>query len=70
MALRKNLQVTEGVSGLWHYHLSEPGRISRGLCEKATMYTAIPLAQWAKPFGEHFPKKPTWCADCAKLGEE
>jgi hypothetical protein len=60
--------VTEGVSGMWHYHISETEKtLSRGLCGAKTMYTAIPLEHWKMQFGEHFPKRPTWCAECEKL---
>ena len=58
------LKVTEGVSGVWHYHLSEAHRVSRGLCGARTMATAIQLKDWKIPFGEHFPKRPTWCEKC------
>lgn len=59
--------ITEGISGLWHYHLSAPGKTTRGLCGAQTMHTSIKRSDWAVPFGEHFPKKPTWCEKCAAL---
>ena len=58
------LKVTEGVSGLWHYHLSEAHRTSQSLCGAPTMETSIPLQGWKVPFGEHFSKRPTWCEKC------
>ena len=58
------LKVTEGISGVWHYHLSEAHRESRAICGAQTMGTSIPLEGWRVPFGEHFPKKPTWCEKC------
>jgi hypothetical protein len=58
------LVVTEGVSGVWHYHLSEAHRTSRALCDAQTMATSMPLQNWKLPFGEHFPKRPTWCEKC------
>lgn len=59
--------VTEGISGVWHYHISTPDRRARGLCDARTMYTAIPVEHWGMQFGEHFPKRPTWCAKCKEL---
>ena len=58
------LKVTEGVSGVWHYHLSEAHRESRALCGAQVMATSIPLQGWKLPFGEHFPKRPTWREKC------
>lgn len=58
------LKVTEGVSGMYHYHLSEAHRTSRALCGAMTMGTSIPLEGWKVPFGEHFSKRPTWCEKC------
>jgi hypothetical protein len=59
--------VTEGISGMWHYHLSKPAKFTRGLCGAQTMQTAIELADFGKSFGDHFPKKPTWCSKCKQL---
>lgn len=59
-----SIVITEGISGLWHYHLSEEARKTRALCGAQTMHTAMPIADWKVPFGEHFPKRPTWCALC------
>jgi hypothetical protein len=62
-----NLVVTEGISGLWHYHLSDRMNFTRGLCGAMTMKTAIEPADFGKPFGDHLPKRPTWCATCQQL---
>lgn len=59
--------ITEGISGLWHYHLSESGKTTRGLCGARTMHTSIMRRDWRVPFGEHFPKRPTWCDKCEAL---
>ncbi len=58
------LVITEGIAGMWHYHLSEAHRKTRSLCGARTMHTAMPLQDWNVPFGEHFPKRPTWCEKC------
>ncbi|MET3371974.1 hypothetical protein ABIC89_001015 [Variovorax boronicumulans] len=60
-----NLAITEGISGLWHYHLSDEAKKMRGLCGAQTMHTAMPLTAWKVPFGENFPKRPTWCEACS-----
>lgn len=59
--------VTEGVESVWSYHISKPERRARGLCGAQTMYTAIPVEHWKMQFGEHFPKRPTWCIKCEEL---
>jgi len=63
------LIITEGSSGLWHYHLSGELTFFRGLCGKETMQTAMPLSTWRVPFGEHFTKRPTFCTECDELFE-
>lgn len=62
------LEITEGVSGLWHYHLSESREQVPivALCGARVMHTSMRLESWRVPFGEHFPKRPTWCAECEK----
>lgn len=62
--------VTEGISGVWHYHLSDPKTFTRGLCGGQTMKTAIEAADFGKPFGDHFPKRPTWCVNCQQLATQ
>lgn len=59
-----DLVITEGVSGLWHYHLSPVGKTTRALCGAQVMPTVIQRKDWRVPFGEHFPKRPTWCDKC------
>ena len=68
--MTNSLQVTEGVSGLWHYHLSLPTSKTRGLCGALVMGTSIPRDDWRKPFGDHFPKRPTWCEKCDARANE
>lgn len=65
----KGLMVTEGISGYWHYHISYTDSFVRSLCGASTMITSIPLHRWKVPFGEHFPKRPTWCSHCEQLRE-
>lgn len=61
--------ITEGVSGMHHYHFSIAGSETRGLCGARTMRTSIPIDAWRVPFGEHFPKRPTWCSACEVVRE-
>lgn len=62
--MRTEHVVTEGISGLWHYHLSTRDKPHTSLCGRQVMGTSMPLTDWQKPFGQHFPKHPTWCAEC------
>lgn len=61
------MKVTEGISGMWHYHISEDSDTSRSLCGRLVMPTSIKIEDWAKPFGAHFPKQPTFCDKCSSL---
>jgi len=62
----RKMKITEGVMGMWHYHISFDDEPYRALCGAKVMGTSIPLDQWGKPFGEHFPKRPTYCSGCEK----
>jgi hypothetical protein len=64
------LKITEGVSGMHHYHLSTEQSPYRGLCGAQVMGTAMPLERWRVPFGEHFPKRPTWCEKCEERKDQ
>lgn len=59
------LNVTEGIAGMWHYHLSFPGPGHTSLCGKRTMRTSISLSNW----GVSGHLRETWCAECANLRE-
>ena len=61
------MKVTEGISGYWHYHLSQDGKFT-GLCGARTMDTSLKLEDWGlQNWGEHFPKRPTFCKECDRL---
>lgn len=60
-------KVTEGILGYWHYHLSPEESPYVALCGAKVMHTSIDVRSWGVPFGEHFPKRPTWCDECEKL---
>lgn len=60
------MRITEGISGFWHYHLSNEGDIGRALCGAVVMPTGMKLKDWGVKFGEHFPKCPTWCKECER----
>jgi hypothetical protein len=60
----EGLHITEGVGGVYFYHLSEVGTNARSLCGAQTMNTQIPVAAWG--VRGHLNEK--WCAKCATQG--
>lgn len=60
------ITVSEGISGMWHYHVSDNGG-TRGLCGKQTMSTAVTLQTWGFKPG-HMPTR--YCKECATLAEQ
>lgn len=62
------LEVTEGVAGVWHYHLRKVGQL-RALCGAMVMRTSIPLERWNRKIPDyHLPE--SFCEKCeAKRGE-
>jgi hypothetical protein len=64
--------VTEGISGVYHYHLSPAaqGGYVRGLCGAQTMSTAISVSSWGQSGGEHLAKRYTYCKECQRLATE
>lgn len=60
------MNIAEGIMSMWSYHIRRDEQ-TRALCGALVMGTAMTLDQWGKPFGEHFPKHPTWCHTCDKL---
>lgn len=64
VAQAQGLVVSEGVSSVWHYHLSTPERTSIGICGAWTMPTSIRLDTWGfKP--DHMPS--SYCHRCEVL---
>jgi hypothetical protein len=60
----QDLRVTEGVSGLWHYHFSKPGEYV-GLCGTSVMNSGLKLADWKVAENpSHMPKRATYCRTC------
>lgn len=60
----EGLHITEGVAGVYSYHLSEVETNSRSLCGAQTMSTQIPIASWG--VRGHLNEK--WCVKCATMG--
>lgn len=58
------LQITEGVGGVWFYHLSLVSTDATGLCGAKTMHTSIPLVSW----GVRGHLKEGWCSECEAMG--
>jgi len=42
------MKVTEGVSGLWHYHLSEDDSKTKALCGATMRESSEPLPPWGE----------------------
>ena len=69
MRQRKNnnmedLVVTEGIAGVWFYHLSHWKTYTTSLCGRDTMMSPVNLKNWGKS-GSNTPDK--WCKECEKL---
>lgn len=60
----EGLHITEGVGGVYSYHLSDVATNARSLCGAQTMNTQIPMASWGAR--GHLNEK--WCSKCATLG--
>jgi hypothetical protein len=60
------LHVTEGIGGVWFYHLSLAATNSTALCGAKTMHTSIPLASW----GVRGHLNEGWCSKCAIQGDD
>ena len=57
----ENIEVTEGLVGCWHYHLSKSGSRGTPLCGKEmTMPTNLPITLWGTVTHLH----ETYCKDC------
>lgn len=61
---KRSFEVTEGVSSVWHYHISENGVFTRGLCGAHTMKTSMTLKQWGHR-SEHIGE--SYCKKCEEL---
>jgi len=64
--IENGLHITEGIGGVWFYHLSLTSTNATALCGAKTMNTSIPLASWA--VRGHLNEG--WCAKCAAQGTE
>jgi hypothetical protein len=66
---RPGLLVTEGISGMWHYHLSDPTRKYTALCGKQVMHTSILVESWGLRSGglRHLE---SWCTECPRLARQ
>lgn len=60
------LHITEGVAGVWFYHLSPAGINSKALCGAQTMLTQLPLSAW----GVRGHLNERYCAVCEGAGRE
>jgi hypothetical protein len=62
----RDLHITEGIGGVWFYHLSLASTNATALCGAKTMNTTIPIASW----GVRGHLNEGWCAKCAAQGAD
>ena len=62
------LEVCEGVEGMWHYHIREKGK-RYSLCGVSVMLCHLPLSQWGEKIpNHHLPEK--YCSKCDAKKDE
>lgn len=60
--------ITEGVAGMWHYHLRVEGE-QKALCGATVMRTSVPPENWNRKIaGYHLPR--SFCEKCEALREK
>ena len=64
--VESGLHVTEGIGGVWFYHLSLVSTNATALCGAKTMNTSIPMASR----GARGHLNEGWCAKCAVYGTD
>ena len=57
------VQITEGIEGSWHYHLSIPGTLSVSLCGARTMSCNLNKETWG--FVGHLNER--FCEECLRV---
>lgn len=60
------LHITEGIGGVWFYHLLVVGANATALCGARIMNTSIPIARW----GTRGHLNEGWCKSCASHGTD
>jgi hypothetical protein len=60
---RAGYEIAEGISGMWHYHIRERGKMEAacGLDASLVMPTQLPLSSWGFKPG-HMPT--SYCSKC------
>lgn len=58
------VHITEGIGGVWFYHLSAASTNATALCGAKTMNTSIPLKSW----GVRGHLNEGWCTKCGAEG--
>jgi hypothetical protein len=61
------IEVCEGVSSVWHYHLREAGSTT-ALCGAHVMLCHVPLDRWNKPVPNHHVPE-SFCSKCNEVHE-
>lgn len=62
------MQIVEGISGTWLYHLGEDEWTGRAICGREVMRTSAPLETWNRWHPTHIPVR--YCAKCEALRKE
>ena len=62
----KNVQICEGVEGMWHYHLcpSDDNTGTKSLCGKRTMSSLAVISSWGFK-SKHIPAH--YCKECESI---
>lgn len=63
MMTTDNLEIWEGVHGVWHYHLSKGGREGVLCGNKNVMSTNLPLRTW----GMKTHLNESYCKECEEI---
>jgi hypothetical protein len=58
----KDVLITEGIEGTWHYHLSTTDNKHKSLCGKPVMHSNLSMNDWG--FVSHLKEK--YCEKCMK----
>lgn len=62
----EKLEIVEHVSGVYSYHLAEPGKLIAVCGATGMMRTQIPIGYWGTK--DHLPSR--WCRACFRVHQE
>lgn len=64
LKMPQRFEVTEGVAGMWHYHLRRVAEL-RAVCGALVMGSGIPIAHWGRT-SANWKIRASWCEECTK----